>query len=58
VPEESRSDRVSTTTWWSASADVIGILDLLEDELLGVVEAIRVDGLTEELTRRLGSVSV
>ena len=35
VPEESRTDGVPTTTWWSASADVIGILDLLEDELLG-----------------------
>jgi len=58
MSEESWCHRVPTTTWWSTSADEPCVLDYLKDELLGVVKTSGVDGLSEQLTRRLGEVSV
>lgn len=58
MSEQPRGHRVSTTSWWSAGAGESGILDLLENELLGIVETGVVDGLSQELARWLRSVGI
>jgi hypothetical protein len=58
MSEQSRSDSISTTTWWSTSANKHGILDLLENELFSVIETTGIDGLTEQFTRWLRSISI
>lgn len=58
MSEETWADSIPATAWWSTGADNSGILDLLEDQLLGVVEASLIDGLTEQLARRLGTESI
>lgn len=57
MAEKTGGHSVTTTTGRSASSDELGILDLLEQELLNIVETTLINGLSEKLTRRLGAVS-
>ena len=58
MSEQSWRDCISTTSWRSAGACESRIFDLLEDQLLSIVEASGINGLSEKFARWLRSVGV
>ena len=58
MSEQSWSNSISSTTWWSTSAYKHGVFDLFENKLFGVIETSGIDGLSEELAWWLRSISV
>jgi hypothetical protein len=58
VTEEAGGYSVSATTGGSATSNELGVLDKLEEQLLNVPETTLINDLSEELTRRLGTVGL
>lgn len=58
MSEQSWGDGITATTWWGTSRHEFGVLNVLKDELLGVIEATLIDGLSKEFARGLREVSI
>ena len=58
VTEKSWSNLVTTTTWRAASTDELGILNLLEDKFLGIIETSVINCLSQKFARWLRTVCI
>eukprot|EP00968_Pinguiococcus_pyrenoidosus_P021236 scaffold2724_cov260-Pinguiococcus_pyrenoidosus.AAC.23 len=56
MPDEARRHLVPPALWWRRAGKKVGVLDVLPEELISVVEALEVQKLPQQLYRRLCTV--